>query len=142
VRGKGLKLNWNDPENSVFEAWLARGDRRLSKVIEQAWRAGAKFDAWQAHFKFQRWLQAFQSAGLDPDFYAHRERSYEETLPWEHIDSGVRKSFLWEDYQLSLEGITREDCREDCQHCGILSTYHQLRRENPGPLWLCPEVPR
>ncbi len=142
VRGKGLKLNWNDPENSVFEAWLARGDRRLAKVIEQAWRDGAKFDAWQEHFNFQRWLQAFQSAGLDPDFYAHRERTYQETLPWEHIDSGVRKSFLWEDYQLSLQGITQEDCRDGCQHCGILPTYNQLRRENPGPLWLCPEVPR
>jgi len=142
VRGKGLKLNWNNPETSVFEAWLARGDRRLAEVIEQAWRAGAKFDAWQEHFNFQRWLQAFQSAGLDPAFYAHRERSYEETLPWEHIDSGVRKSFLWEDYQLSLEGITREDCREGCHKCGILPAYNQLRRENPGVLWLCPEVPR
>lgn len=139
LRGKNLKLSWNDPESSIFEAWLARGDRRLAAVIEQAWRLGGKFDAWKEHFDFQRWTRAFRAAGLNPDFYAHRQRSQDELLPWGHIHSGVNQSYLWRDYQLSLVGKTRIDCREECQSCGILAAYSDLRPEKPGPLWLCPD---
>ena len=137
-----LKLNWNEPHETHFEAWLSRGDRRLSEVIVQAWENGSRFDAWQEHFDYEIWIQAFAAAGLDPDFYITRERDENEAFPWDHIDTGVRKSFLLQDYQWSLEGITRPDCRDECFACGILPTYNALRHENPGELWLCPEVSR
>jgi radical SAM family uncharacterized protein len=140
VRGAGLKLNWNNPQETMLEAWLARGDRRMGEVIFEAWRAGAKFDAWQEHFDYSSWLQAFEAAGLDPAFYTHRERPIDETLPWDHIDVGVKKKFLTEDYLWSLEGRTRVDCRERCFACGILPKYAGLRRQNPGEIWECPEV--
>ncbi|MEJ2413056.1 MAG: TIGR03960 family B12-binding radical SAM protein [Anaerolineales bacterium] len=140
VRGKGLKLNWNDPRETHFEAWLARGDRRLADVIFHAWENGAKFDAWQEHFNFEIWLEAFSDLGIDPAFYSTRQRSTSEAFPWDHIDSGVKKSFLLEDYQWSLEEKLRPDCRGNCFSCGILPTYNDLRHEHPGSLWLCPEV--
>ncbi len=140
VRGQGLKLNWNDPHETMLEAWLSRGDRRLADVIQHAWAAGARFDAWREHFAYDAWLQAFEQAGLDPDFYTHRERPIDETLPWDHIDVGVKKQFLTEDFLWSLEGRTRIDCRERCFACGILPKYAGMRREHPGEIWECPEV--
>ncbi|MEJ2709132.1 MAG: TIGR03960 family B12-binding radical SAM protein [Anaerolineales bacterium] len=140
LRGKGLKLNWNAPEDTMLEAWLSRGDRRMGEVIYQAWKLGAKFDAWKEHFNYQTWQQAFDLAGLDPAFYTHRERPIDETFPWEHISTSLRKKFLTEDYLWSLQGKTRVDCRERCFACGILPTFADLRRYNPGDVWQCPEV--
>jgi len=140
LRGPGLKLNWNHPEGTMLEAWLSRGDRRMGQVIEQAWRRGARFDAWQDHLRMDAWLAAFEATGLDPAFYTHRERPIDETLPWDHIDAGVRKAFLTEDYLWSLRGRTRVDCRERCFACGILPRFADLRRLNPGDVWECPEV--
>ncbi len=142
LRGRGLKMNWNDPRETHFESWLSRGDRRLSKVIYKAWEKGAKFDAWREHFDFSRWIKAFAEAGIDPEFYSTRTRSTSEAFPWDHINTGVKKSFLLEDYQWSQEGKSRADCRGDCFACGILPAYNDLRHQNPGPLWLCPEVSR
>ena len=142
IRGRGLKLNWNDPEETQFEAWLSRGDRRMAEVIYRAWKMGAKFDAWNEHFNFQRWLDAFSQEGIDPAFYSTRERGIDENFPWDHIQSGVKKSFLLQDYEWSKKGKTRPDCRGDCYACGILPTYNDLRHQNPGPHWLCPEVTR
>ncbi|MCJ7734305.1 MAG: TIGR03960 family B12-binding radical SAM protein [Anaerolineales bacterium] len=142
IRGKGLKINWNDPRETHFEAWLSRGDRRLSEVIFQAWKNGAKFDAWQDHFNFQIWLSAFAQLGIKPDFYTTRERDAEENFPWDHIHTGVKKSYLLQDYQWSKDGKTRPDCRDECFSCGILPAYNDLRHLNPGELWLCPEVSR
>ena len=140
IRGRGLKLNWNDPRGTQFEAWLSRGDRRLAKVIHLAWKKGAKFEAWNEHFKYQHWLEAFEEAGLDPEFYSSRQRELHEIFPWDHINSGVKKSFLLQDYQWSLEGKTRPDCRGECFACGILPAYNDLRHQYSGELWLCPEV--
>ncbi|NIS79128.1 MAG: TIGR03960 family B12-binding radical SAM protein [Anaerolineales bacterium] len=140
LRGPGLKLNWNQPEETLLEAWLSRGDRRLGEVILRAWRNGAKFDAWQESFKYEAWMQAFEDADIDPMFYTHRERPIDETLPWDHIDAGVKKQFLTEDYLWSLQGRTRVDCRERCFACGILPKFADLRRANPGQAWECPEV--
>lgn len=140
LRGKGLKLNWNNPHETMFEAWLSRGDRRMSDVIERAWELGAKFDAWQEFFAYEVWQQAFSELKIDPDFYTHRERPIDETLPWDHIDAGVKKQFLTEDYLWSERGQTRIDCRERCFACGILPKFAALRRENPGEVWKCPEV--
>jgi radical SAM family uncharacterized protein len=140
LRSPGLKLNWNTPEETMLEAWLSRGDRRMSEVIYQAWKRGAKFDAWSDHFRYSSWLDAFDSVGLDPAFYTHRERPIDETFPWEHISTSVRKKFLTEDYLWSLQGKTRVDCRERCFACGILPNFAELRRQNPGEVWQCPEV--
>ena len=140
LRGRGLKLNWNDPFETMLEAWLSRGDRRLGQVIYNAWQRGAKYDGWGEHFNYQAWLEAFDYVGLDPEFYTHRERPIDETLPWDHIDAAVHKRFLTEDYLWSLEGRTRVDCRERCFACGILPQFAELRRQNPGEIWECPEV--
>ena len=140
LRGKGLKLSWTEPRSTMLEAWLSRGDRRTGEVIHQAWARGARFDAWQEHFNYPAWREAFEAVGLDPAFYNHRERPIDETLPWDHIDAGVRKRFLTEDYLWSLQGKTRVDCRRRCFACGILPKFADLRRENPGDAWECPEV--
>ncbi len=138
LRGTKIKMTWNDPQASLLEACLSRGDRRLSDVIYHAWQNGARFDAWSEHFNIDHWKNAFESAGLDPDFYSFRARGLDEVLPWDHIHSGVRKSFLMEDYQLSLEGKTRPDCRQQCYNCGILSSFNELRLKSPDGGWKCP----
>jgi hypothetical protein len=140
LRGRGLKLNWNPPEDTLLEAWLSRGDRRMAQVVYEAWRGGAKFDAWKEHFRFDIWLEAFSATGLEPEFYTHRERPIDEAFPWEHISTSVRKKFLTEDYLWSLQGKTRIDCRERCFACGILPGFADIRRETPGEVWQCPEV--
>ncbi len=140
LRGPGMKMSWTDPRETMLEAWLARGDRRLGAVVEGAWRRGARYDAWREHFDYQAWMDAFQAAGLDPAFYTHRERPIDETFPWDHIDAAVKKPFLAQDYLWSLEGRTRIDCRERCFACGILPKFTAIRRQNPGEAWRCPEV--
>lgn len=140
LRGPGLKFNWTDPKATMLEAWLSRGDRRMGHVIYKAWEKGAHFDAWQEHFDYGIWMEAFDDAGLEPTFYTHRERPIDEILPWDHINAGLTKKFLTEDYLWSLEGRTRVDCRERCFACGILPKFAQIRRDNPGDVWECPEV--
>ena len=140
LRRPGLKLSWSPPEDTLLEAWLARGDRRLAEVVYQAWKRGAKFDAWNEHFRYDLWMEAFSATGLDPAFYTHRHRPIDEIFPWEHISTTVRKKFLAEDYLWSQQGKTRIDCRERCFACGILPTFADLRRMNPGEVWQCPEV--
>ncbi|MBI9047425.1 MAG: TIGR03960 family B12-binding radical SAM protein [Anaerolineaceae bacterium] len=126
LRGKGIKLSWSDPQSTFFEAWLSRGDRRLGRVIYEAWKNGARFDAWKDQFQYQLWQDAFLRAELDPNFYSHRERADDEVFAWDHIDSGIRKNYLLEEYNLSKEGLTREDCREKCHGCGITSTFKNI----------------
>jgi len=138
--GRGIKFSWTKPEDTMIEAFLSRGDRRLADVILTAWENGAKFDAWGDQRKFEVWLDAFNEHGLDPTFYTHRERRVDEIFPWEHLSTAVRKKFLFQDYQDSREGSVRVDCREQCFACGILPTFNDLRRENPGKVWMCPEV--
>jgi radical SAM family uncharacterized protein len=140
LRDKNIKLTWTAPEDTMLEAWLSRGDRRMAEVIETAWKNGARFDAWQDQRRCEAWLSAFAAHGLDPAFYTHRPRRAEEVFPWEHISTGVRKKYLFEDFQRSLAGEIRADCRERCFACGILPRFAQLRRENPGEYWKCPEV--
>jgi radical SAM family uncharacterized protein len=140
LRGPGLKLNWNNPKESLLEAALSRGDRRLAEVVYQAWKKGAKFDAWYEHFDYERWLEAFDEVGLEPDFYTHRPRPLDEVFPWEHLSTSIKKKFMTEDYLWSMAGRTRVDCRNQCFACGILPVFTKLRRETPGEHWQCPEV--
>lgn len=140
LRDRDIKLTWTHPEDTLLEAWLSRGDRRMSEVIYQAWKRGAKFDAWQEHFSFSAWMEAFAHVGLDPEFYTHRPRQIDEVFPWDHISTGVRKKYLAQDYLNSLRGETRIDCREQCFACGILPTFAEMRTLHPGDSWKCPEV--
>ncbi|MCR4405679.1 MAG: TIGR03960 family B12-binding radical SAM protein [Anaerolineae bacterium] len=122
IRGRGVQLSWHAPQTSLLEAALARGDRRLGRVIYRAWRLGARFDAWPEHYDWEVWRRAFKEEGLDADWYARRERSFSEVLPWEHIENGVSKTFLWDEYQRALRGETSPDCREVCLGCGLAET--------------------
>ncbi|MFQ6058614.1 MAG: TIGR03960 family B12-binding radical SAM protein [Anaerolineae bacterium] len=138
LRGRGLRLSWNDPRESLLEAALSRGDRRLGPVISRAWEQGAKFDAWSEQFQADTWWEAFAEARLDPAFYARRERPLDEVFPWDHINAGVSKRFLAQDYQRALRGETLPDCRERCVACGILGTFKALRVGTPPEAWACP----
>jgi len=137
---RNIKLSWNDPEDSMMEAWLTRGDRKIADVVYTAWKNGAKFDAWGDQMKFDVWMAAFDAHKLDHTFYTHRQRRTDEVFPWEHISAAVRKNFLFQDFRMSLEGEIRVDCRLNCFACGILPTFSNLRRENPGEVWKCPDV--
>jgi len=141
LRDKNIKLSWTPPEDSMLEAWLTRGDRRIGDVIYTAWKNGAKFDAWQEERRFGIWMAAFAEHGLDPAFYTQRQRRTDEVFPWDHITAAVSKKFLFQDFRQSLEGQIRVDCREHCFACGILPTFIDIRRANPGDFWKCPEVP-
>jgi hypothetical protein len=107
-------------------------------VILQAWRDCAKFDAWSEHLNLQAWQDAFSRAGLDPDFYTLRQRSLDETLPWDHISTGVSKHFLLTDLRLSQAERTREDCRNSCYNCGILDCFESIRPTQDEVYWGCP----
>jgi len=120
LRQKGVKLSWQDPKVSLLEAILSRGDRRLGKVIYRAWQLGSIFDSWSEHFNYENWLHAFDESGLQPSFYAHRQRSLDELLPWAHIDMGVTTDFLKQEYQYALEGRETPDCHyQACNTCGL-----------------------
>jgi hypothetical protein len=140
LRDRNIKLTWTNPEDTLLEAWLARGDRRTAEVVYAAWKNGARFDAWQEHFRYAAWTSAFAAQALDPAFYTHRPRRVDEVFPWDHISDAVRKKYLFDDFRRSLEGEIRVDCRENCYACGILPTFAADRREHPGNYWKCPEV--
>ncbi|TET17930.1 MAG: TIGR03960 family B12-binding radical SAM protein, partial [Dehalococcoidia bacterium] len=120
LRRKGIRLWWHDPKVSLLEAVLSRGDRRLGKVIYRAWQLGSIFDGWSEHFNYENWLSAFKEAGLEPGFYAQRERPLDESLPWAHIDVGIATTFLKREYQRAIEGKETPDCRyKACNVCGL-----------------------
>lgn len=120
LRDKSIAFNWHDAKTSLLEGVFSRGDRRLSKVLLLAWQNGAKFDGWSEHFKYDVWMNAFETAGLDPAFYANRERTQTELLPWEHISCGVEKRFLTSEYQNAVSAAYTVDCRRDsCSACGV-----------------------
>jgi radical SAM family uncharacterized protein len=138
MRGPGLRLDLTPPDVTLHEARLARGDRKLGDVIERAWKNGARFDAWTERFQPAAWAAAFEEAKIDPGFYAGRERTADEIFPWDHINVGVRKDYLRREYEASLEGRTRGDCREECFGCGILTTFRELRDALPEEAQFCP----
>ncbi len=119
LRSSKIKLDWPDYQNSFFEAWFSRGDRRLADVIETAWKKGARFDAWNEYFDFNLWLEAFAENGIDPYFYSHRVRETREILPWDHINIGVEKNFLIKEYINGTINKITCDCRYYCNGCGV-----------------------
>ena len=118
IKAKAVSYKWHDSDTSFLEAVLSRGDRRIGRVLEAAWRRGAKMDAWQDYYNLDLWMAAFEDCGLDPAFYANRVRPGDEILPWSMISSGVSQKFLWRERQRAYEGITTPDCRTQCTGCG------------------------
>jgi hypothetical protein len=116
---KSLRYNWHEADVSVLEGVLARGDRRVSRVILEAYRRGCLFDSWSECFDNDKWMAAFCAAGVDPAFYNLRERSLDELLPWDFIDTGVTKEFLKREWKRAMEGAVTPNCRAACQGCGV-----------------------
>ena len=118
---RAITYNWHDAEVSIVEAALARGDRRMSAVIEEVWRQGGRLESWTEYFSLERWRQAFETCGLDIDFYVYRERSVDELLPWEHMDMGVTRRHLERERERAYEAQLTPDCRKQCSGCGAAS---------------------
>lgn len=118
IKTKKITVGWNDTRISFLEGVLARGDRRLGKVIETAWEKGCTFDSWDDRFNFEKWLEAFEEHGIDPSFYANRKRDFDEVLPWDHLDYGIPKSFFKRENEKAFRGETTVHCREKCNACG------------------------
>ncbi len=118
IKAKNVVYNWHDPQTSYIEATLSRGDRRMGRVIENVWRAGGRLEAWSDYFSFERWMKAFDDAGVDPTFYAHRERDKDEVMPWDIVDVGVRIAHLWNEREQAYASQLSPDCRRQCSACG------------------------
>ncbi len=122
--GRAIGFRYHDGKPGIVEGLLSRGDRRVGAIIEEVWRDGGRFDGWSEHFSFDRWAAAAERvlAGMpiDLDWYTTRERAYAEVLPWDHLDSGLDKDWLWEDWQDAVLGVEVDDCRwSPCFDCGV-----------------------
>ncbi len=118
LTSRSITYNWHEPHVSLIEAALSRGDRRMGAVIEEVWRRGGKLDSWSDYFSMERWLDAFDSRGLDPDFYAGRTRGEDELFPWDVISVGVSKKYLARERKEAYAGRVTPDCRTRCMGCG------------------------
>ncbi|MGE5371473.1 MAG: TIGR03960 family B12-binding radical SAM protein [Solirubrobacterales bacterium] len=129
-RIKNVKLDFHSPETSYIEGILARGDRRLGRAIEIAWKNGARFDSWTEYFSLDRYLSAMAEAGLEPAFYNERNRDLNEILPWDFINTGIRREFFIEEWERALRAEITPDCREEsCSDCGVCQGEIQVRTE-------------
>jgi radical SAM family uncharacterized protein len=124
--GRAIGFRYHDGKPGIVEGLLSRGDRRVGRVIEEVWRDGGRFDGWSEHFSYERWMDAASRAlagtGVDVDWYTTRERGYDEVLPWDHLDSGLDKDWLWQDWEDALDPDAAEvdDCRwTPCYDCGV-----------------------
>jgi radical SAM family uncharacterized protein len=118
LKSKRIEFKWHNTGMSIIEAVIARGDRKLGKGILKAWENGQKFDGWDEHFDYDNWMAAFKETGINPEFYAQRERETDETLPWDFIDIKVTKKYLITEWEKSMMGIKTKNCREGCMSCG------------------------
>ncbi len=116
---KGVNFNYHESELSFLEACFARGDRRMGQVLLRAFEKGCMLDGWTEYFRYDLWREAFEEVGIDPAFYAYRRRDKEEILPWDFIDSGVTKAFLWREKEKADRAETTKDCRKGCNGCGL-----------------------
>ena len=124
--GRNVGMRYHDGEPSLVEGLLSRGDRRVGAVIRRVWELGGRFDGWSEHFSFERWVSAASDVlpafGVDLDWFTLRERDEHEVLPWDHLDSGLDKEWLWQDWQDSLTEFEQDDCRwTPCFDCGVCS---------------------
>jgi radical SAM family uncharacterized protein len=118
--GRSIGFRYHDGEPGIVEGLLSRGDRRVSAVIRKVWEDGGRFDGWSEHFSYARWMACAEAAGIDVDWYTTRERTETEVLPWDHLDSGLEKDWLWADWQESLTAVEVDDCRwSPCYDCGV-----------------------
>lgn len=118
---KSLKYNWHEADVTVLEGVFARGDRRVSKVLLEAYKLGCIYDSWGEHFRYDLWMQAFENTGVDVAFYNLRERDLDEILPWDFIDIGVSKEFLKREWKNALAEKVTQNCRMQCAGCGAMS---------------------
>lgn len=119
ISTRKIKCSYHNQNVSLLEAVLARGDRKLCDVIYEAWRLGCNLDSWDEHFNFELWQKAFERCGVNPEFYANRKRSFDEIMPWEHIDYMISKEFLIRENKKARLAITTRNCKEGCSGCGI-----------------------
>jgi radical SAM family uncharacterized protein len=120
LKGKNIVFNYHDAPLSFLEAVFAKGDRRLGGVLEQAFKLGCKFDSWSEHFNYNLWLKAFDDCQIDPANYAYGKLKFEDVLPWDHLATGVKKEYLYQEYEKALAQELTNDCRlERCTSCGV-----------------------
>ncbi len=144
--GRAIGVRYHDGKPGIVEGLLSRGDRRIGAVIEQVWRSGGRFDGWNEHFSYDRWLAAcaevLPSYGLDVDWYTTRERTEHEVLPWDHLDSGLDKEWLWADWQDALSEQEQDDCRwTPCFDCGVCPGMGTDIQIGPTGVTLLPLTP-
>jgi len=144
--GKAIGYRYHDGKPSLIEALLARGDRRVGAVIQRVWENGQRFDGWSEHFSYDRWVQAAQEVlpahGVDLDWFTTRERDEQEVLPWDHLDSGLDKEWLWQDWQDSLREFEQDDCRwTPCFDCGVCPSMDTQIQIGPTGRTLLPLTP-
>lgn len=141
--GKSIGLRYHDGKPGQIEGLLSRGDRRVGRVIERVWREGGKFDGWSEHFSYERWVEACEAElvplGVSLDWYTTRERDYDEVLPWDHLDAGLDRDWLWDDWQDALDEREIEDCRwSPCYDCGVCPQMNTEIQVGPTGLTLLP----
>ena len=132
--GRSIGLRYHEGRPGIIEGLLSRGDRRVAAVIQRVWEGGGRFDGWSEHFSFERWEQAcaevFAGSPVSLDWYTTRERSQAEVFPWDHLDAGLDKDWLWEDWRAAVDGTEVDDCRwspcYDCGVCPTMGTYNQI----------------
>ena len=144
--GRAIGMRYHDGRPGIIEGLLSRGDRRVGAVIEEVWRRGGQFDGWSEHFSYDRWVAACETAlagtGVDLDWYTTREREYAEVLPWDHLDSGLDRDWLWEDWQDALDEQPVEDCRwTPCYDCGVCPQMDTEIQIGPTGKHLLPITP-
>ncbi len=144
--GRNVGMRYHDGQPSLIEGLLARGDRRVGRVIERVWREGGRFDGWTEHFSYQRWVDActaeLEPLGISLDWYTTRERDRDEVLPWDHLDSGLERDWLWDDWQDALAAREQDDCRwTPCFDCGVCPSTGTDIEVGPSGTTLLPLTP-
>jgi radical SAM family uncharacterized protein len=144
--GRAIGFRYHDGKPGIIEGLLSRGDRRVAAIIEAAWRDGARFDGWSEHFRYERWAscaeRCLERSGVDLDWYTTRERDYAEVLPWDHLDAGLDREWLWEDWQDALDEVEVDDCRwTPCFDCGVCPQLDTTIQIGPTGRQLLPITP-
>ncbi len=142
-RDRSIGYRYHDGRPGIVEGLLSRGDRRVGAVVRRVWEDGGRFDGWSEHFSYERWRKAAADVGVDVDWYTTRERSHSEVLPWDHLDAGLDKEWLWEDWQDARSGGEVEDCRwTPCYDCGVCPGMGTEIQVGPTGVKLLPLTPR